>query len=99
MDQVYKEEGFDQKTLSRDSPLKEIQEEYLKMLSSQRNKTPFHIFEGNGNKKYSKKEKRKNERNTEIYFKGVFREFLKDVKRKYRNQKDIWKIKNCLKSN
>ena len=97
MDDVCKEEKFDQKLLSRDSPEKEIQEKYLRMFSSQRNKMPFHIFEDNGNKKYStKEEKEKNERNTEICFKGAFREFLKDIERDY--SEDIWKIKNCLKS-
>ena len=97
MDDVCKEEEFDQKLLSRDSPEKEIQEKYLRMFSSQRNKMPVHIFEDNGNKKYStKEEKGGNERNTEICFKEAFREFLKDIQRNY--SEDIWKIKNCLKS-
>jgi len=93
INEVCKEEKFNQKTLSRDSPEKEIQGEYLRMLSSQRNKMPLHVFKDNGNKKYSTKEEReKNERNTEICFKGAFREFLKDIKRKY--SENTWKMKN-----
>lgn len=95
IDQVCREKKFDQKLLHRDSPIKQIQKEYLRMLDNQNDKISFHAFVDNNNKKNSKKQKERKEKNNEIFFKSVFGEFIEDIQKKY--SEDIWKIKSYLR--
>lgn len=76
---------------------KKIRESYIKMLSSFIGEKPFFIFENNKNsKKYSEKNKEKTAKDIEICFEGILKEFLRDIKRKYK--KNIWRIKNRLEN-
>ena len=91
--EMCRKEGVNSNILTRASPFREIQERYIKMLSSFR--APLDIFEdkyGNDNdKKYSKERKEMDLKNIELCFEGALRAFLQDVKQNY--PEDVWKIK------
>ena len=111
MTEICKQEGVELETFNvnanvnaRASPskkdpkiLKKIREEYKNFLSSFSSEKSLFIFDTNGNsKKYPEEKKDKLAKDIKICFGGAFREFLKDIKRKYLENNQ--KIKNCLKS-
>jgi len=109
MEKVCKEKKVDLETFkvnARASPskkdptiLKKIREDFRNFVSSFFAGIPFSKYENNGNsKKYSKEKMDKMAKNTRICFRGAFREFLQDIKRRYSDTEDVWKIKNCLKN-
>ncbi|PIV14090.1 hypothetical protein COS44_00930 [bacterium (Candidatus Gribaldobacteria) CG03_land_8_20_14_0_80_36_40] len=94
---ISKQEGFDSTIFaSRASPSKlkkEIREGYIKILSSFWPGIPLLMFEENNNR-HSQEEKLKMLKIIEMRWEKIFRDYLRNIKDKYKNQETIWKIKN-----
>jgi len=95
--EISKQEGFDSTIFaSRASPSKlkkEIREGYIKILSSFWPGIPLLMFEENNNR-HSQEEKLKMLKIIEMRWEKIFRDYLRNIKDKYKNQETIWKIKN-----
>ena len=94
---ISKQEGFDSTIFaSRASPSKlkkEIREGYIKILSSFWPGIPLLMFEENNNR-HSQEEKLKMLKIIEMRWEKIFRDYLRNIKDKYKNQETIWKTKN-----
>lgn len=99
--EISKQEEFDATIFdSRASPSKltklrkEIREGYIKIVSSFWPGIPLFMFENNNSKKYSQERKMETLKIIEMRFEEIFRDYLREIKDKYKDQESIWKIES-----
>jgi len=90
---ISKEEGIDSKIFSKKSIprcTEKIRKEYFELLNSFFNEKSIYKLENELGR--SKKNQQKEVENILLCFKGIFRNFLKNIKEKYK-EKTFWRIK------